>query len=187
MREDRWENYLSDAYEHIDGEPNLELKVITLNINDGHNRELMEQCRTLREYAQYVARARSYAKEMKLDEAVERAVNECIQEGILSEFLRRNKVRIIAMSIFEYDKEKEERKLREAEYEGGYDSGYDSGYNFGYDSGYNSGYDSGFEEGGEIKTEAIIRLMLEDKTPLEMIKRYTGCTDEKIQKIKNRG
>ena len=143
----------------------------------------MEQCHTLKEYAQYVTRVRSYAKEMKLDEAVERAVNECIQEGILSEFLRRNKARIIAMSIFEYDKEKEERKLREAEYEGGYDSGYNSGY----DSGYNSGYNSGFEEGGEIKTEAIIRLMLDAKASLEMIKRYTGCTDEKIQEIKNRG
>ena len=62
-------SYLSDAYERIDGEPNLELKVITLNINDGHNRELMEQCHTLKEYAQYVTRVRSYAKEMKLDEA----------------------------------------------------------------------------------------------------------------------
>ena len=181
-REDRWENYLSDAYERIDGEPNLELKVITLNINDGYNRELMEQCQTLKEYAQYVIRVRNYAKEMKLDEAVERAVNECIQEGILSEFLQKNRARIIAMSIFEYDKDKEERKLREAEYEGGYDSGYNSGY----DSGYNSGYNSGLEEGGEIKTEAIIRLMLEAKVSLEMIKRYTGCTDEKIQEIKNR-
>ena len=122
-KEDRWENYLSEAYENQDGEPNLELKVITLNINEGHNRELMEQCRILKEYAQYVARVRSYVKEMKLNEAVERAVNECIQEGILAEFLQKNRVRITAMSIFEYDKEKEEKKLRKAEYEGGYESG----------------------------------------------------------------
>ena len=64
--EECWENSLSEAYENLTGEPRLELKVITLNINEGHNKELMEQCRTLREYAQYVAKVRKYTKEMSL-------------------------------------------------------------------------------------------------------------------------
>ena len=34
------------------GDPKLELEVLTLNINEGHNKELMEQCQTLKEYAQ---------------------------------------------------------------------------------------------------------------------------------------
>ena len=55
--EDSWVNYLSEAFETLPDEPNLELKVITLNINEGHNPKLMEQCQTLREYAQYVAKA----------------------------------------------------------------------------------------------------------------------------------
>ena len=75
-----WENLLSEAYENQIGEPNLELRVVTLNINEGHNRELMEQCQILREYAHKV---RNYTKEMELDAAVENAVNECIQEEIL--------------------------------------------------------------------------------------------------------
>ena len=83
----------------------------------------MEQCQILKEYAQYVAKVRQYAKEMKLDVAVECAVNECIQEGILTDFLRKNKAEVVAMSIFEYDKEKEEKMLRKAEYEAGYNSG----------------------------------------------------------------
>lgn len=33
-------DYLSDVFEHFDGEPNLELKVLTLNINEGYNQEL---------------------------------------------------------------------------------------------------------------------------------------------------
>ena len=70
-KEEYWENSLSEAYENMTGEPRLELKVITLNINDGHNKELMEQCRTLREYAQYVAKVRKYTKEMSLGAAVE--------------------------------------------------------------------------------------------------------------------
>ena len=41
----------------------LELKVLTLNINEGHNRELMEQCQSLREYAQYVAKVRGNTQE----------------------------------------------------------------------------------------------------------------------------
>ena len=52
-----------------------------------------------------------------LDAAVSRAVKECIREGILSDFLRQNRAEVEKVSIFEYDKEEEERKLREAEYE----------------------------------------------------------------------
>ena len=114
---------LLDAYENLTEIPNLELKVLTLNINEGHNEELMEQCLILKEYAQYVAKVRNYTKEMKLDVAVERAVNECIHEGILVEFLRKNRAEVIAMSIFEYDKEEEEKKLRKAEFEAGREAG----------------------------------------------------------------
>ena len=119
-KEDRLENALSDAYETPDKEPRLELKVLTLNMN---NKELMEQCQTLREYAKYVALVRKYKKEMKLDAAVKCAVDECIQSGILAEFLKKNRAEVIAVCIFEYDKEEEEKKLRKAEYEAGYDDG----------------------------------------------------------------
>ena len=114
---------LSEAYENLTEEPDLELKVITLNVNEGHNRELMEQCKILKEYAQYVARVRKYQKELLLNEAVELAVSECIREDILAEFLSRHRAEVIAMSIFEYDKEWEEKKLREAEYEAGLEKG----------------------------------------------------------------
>ncbi len=122
-QEEYWESSLSESYENLTGEPRLELKVIILNINEGHNKELMEQCQTLREYAQYVAKVRKYIREMSLDAAVERAVNECIQEGILEDFLRANRNEVIAMSIFEYNKDEEEKKLRKAEFEFGREEG----------------------------------------------------------------
>ena len=121
---DYWVNHLSEAFENLSGEPKLELEVLTLNINEGHNKELLEQCQTLKEYAQYVHCVRKYAKELELSEAVEHAVDECIQKGILSKFLRANKAEVISMSIFEYDKEEEERKLRKAEYEAGVADGF---------------------------------------------------------------
>ena len=47
---------------------------------------------------------RKYTKDFELNEAVEQAVNECIHDNILSDFLRANKAEVISMSIFEYDK-----------------------------------------------------------------------------------
>ena len=62
-----------------------------------------------------------------MNEAVKLAVDECIRNDILSEFLRANKSEVISMSIFEYDKEEEERKLRKAEYEAGVADGFNDG------------------------------------------------------------
>ena len=121
--EDSRTEYLSSAFENLTGEPDLELKVLTLNINEGHNQKLMKQCSVLKEYSQYVGRVRKYVKKMELNAAVQRAVEECITEGILEEFLRKNRAEVEAVSIFEYNKEEEERKLREAEYENGLQEG----------------------------------------------------------------
>lgn len=114
---------LSSMYENETDETDLELKVTMLNINAGHNKELLENCHILGEYAQYVDRVRKYATQMDLNHAVERAITECIQEGILTEFLQRNRAEVFKVSIFEYDKEKEEKKLRKAEYEHGLEDG----------------------------------------------------------------
>lgn len=90
--EDVGEYRLSDAYETAVDNPALELKVTILNVNYGRNSELMEQCRTLREYSQYVATVRKYKTELgSLDKAVKAAINFCIKEGILSDFLRKNR------------------------------------------------------------------------------------------------
>ena len=74
----------------------------------------MQHCSTLNEYAQYVARVRHYATDMPLNQAVERAVDECIQKGILTEFLTRNRNEVISMSIFEYDKEFGRKEVTES-------------------------------------------------------------------------
>lgn len=83
---------------------------------------------SLKEYAQYVAKVRKYvSKNISLEEAVTRAVDECIEEGILAEFLMKNKAEVIKVSIYEYDKEFEEKKLRKAEYEAGVKAGIELG------------------------------------------------------------
>ena len=101
----------------------LDLKVLMLNVNQGHNPELMEACHTLWEYAEYTGRVRKYAKEQPIAEAVERAITECIQEGILKEFLEKNRREAKNVSIYEYDQEKHIRQEREEAWEAGEHSG----------------------------------------------------------------
>lgn len=103
---------LSDAYEHTEDNPQLELIVTQININPGYNDELMTKCPTLKEYMLYVERVRHYQKTMSLKESVTKAVDECIKEGILADFLKKNKSEVISMSIFEYDEKLHEETMR---------------------------------------------------------------------------
>lgn len=50
----------------------LDLEAVLININPEHNAELMDACKTLRDYTEYTARVRTYAERETLDEAVER-------------------------------------------------------------------------------------------------------------------
>ena len=115
----------------------MELRVTVLNVNEGHNQELMEHCQTLKEYAQYVAKVRKYTSlgELSLEDAVECAVDESIKEGILTEFLIKNRAEVISMSIFEYNKDEEEKKLRKAEFEAGREAGIKEGRMAGIEEG----------------------------------------------------
>ena len=121
--DDCYTSRLSDAFYHTTDNPSLELIVTTFNVNAGHNTKLMSHCQILKEYSIYVAKVRSFAEQMPLDDAVQKAVTECIQENILADFLRKNQAEVIAMSIFEYDKVEEEKKLRKAEFDAGVEQG----------------------------------------------------------------
>ena len=68
-------------------------------------------------------KVRTYQKEMSLDEAVDRAVNECIAEGILADFLRANKAEVMNMSIYEYDEELHIKTMMDIGREEGYETG----------------------------------------------------------------
>ena len=170
---------LSSAYEHLVGEPDLELKVILLNINEGHNKELMEHCRILKEYAIYVARVRKYAVEMKLEDAVNKAIEECIREGVLADFLQKNRSEVKMVSILEYDQEVEEKKLRKAEYEAGLETGRSEGIEIGKSEGITIGKNQGIEI-GELR---ILQSIQKSGYSLEKIAEMTGRTEEEIKRI----
>ena len=124
---------LSDLYGAAEKEHRLELKVLMLNINIGHNPELMKASRTLWEYAEYTGRVRKYAKEFPVADAVEQAITECIQEGILKNFPEKNRTEAKNVSIYEYDQEKHLRQEREDAWEDGRKYGLAEGERIGRD------------------------------------------------------
>ena len=140
---------LSDAYYTREEDPELELKVTVLNINAGNNRELLTKCKTLQVYMQYVDCVRQYTAMpgMTLDEAVTKAVNECIDREILADFLRKNKAEAISVSIFEYNEAEEKEKMRKAERAGGYEEGVAAGIQQGIQQGIRALIIDNLEEG----------------------------------------
>lgn len=91
---------LSDAFENKNARADVELTVRMLNINRGYNKQLMEKCRVLEEYSQFVAATRDcMLKEKDMQAALNRAVDGCIERGILKEFLLKNRSEVCASSV----------------------------------------------------------------------------------------
>ena len=126
---------LSDMFTAKGEQCGLELEAVMLNLCGEHNRKLKEACRSLRDYAEYTDRIRKYVREMELEDAVERAIRECIGEGILKEFLEKHRAEAKSMSIFEYDQEKHMRMEREEAWEEGHAEGLAEGHAEGFAEG----------------------------------------------------
>ena len=85
----------------------LELEVRLLNINDGRNAELVERCLDLLGYVRIVRMIREKrASGVDLTEAVTRTVEECIEQGILAEFLREHSTEVINLLTEEWNLER---------------------------------------------------------------------------------
>ena len=149
----------------------LDLEVTILNIAGENNRELKATCRTLREYAIYTDKIRQYTEEMSLEEAVDRAIRECISEDVLREFLENHRMEARAMSIFEYDQEKHMRQEREAAWKEGRRAGLEEGRR------------SGLEEGREQILESLIRKKLAKGKTVSEIAGELEETEEHIKAL----
>ena len=126
-KEDRCILRLSDMYfentkikDKVEGI--VELEVIMINVNFGHNKKLLEQCKPLYEYSFFVDRIRFHADRLKeergdyvLEEAIDRAIEDLPKDFKILEFILANRMEVKDMCLFEYD----EKKAMEAEREEG--------------------------------------------------------------------
>ena len=183
---------LSDAFQKKEEEVDLELKVLVLNINAGMNRQIMESCQTLKEYSIYVERVRKYRAVMPIEQAVEKAVTECIRENILADFLKKQRAEVVAMSILEYNEE-ELKKIRASERRGGYDDGWNAGRIEGEAAGKKAGRIEGkkevlleiLEEKGTI-SEALSK-KIQNQNDMTTLKSWIqkACTIDSIEEFEN--
>ena len=108
--------------------PSLECTALVLNVNYGHNKELMERCKTLKEYAQFVAIVRrNLAEGTDKREAVEQAVDECIRNDILAKILRKNRGEVVDSILTEWDEDEFREFLKEEYWKKGHEAGEERG------------------------------------------------------------
>ena len=127
---DRKELRLSDAFQQPTEQPDIEVIAHMLNINYGHNKELMERCRKLKEYAQFIDIIRHYLRENKQwsnEQAISKAIDDCIQNNILRDILQKERLRVMASILSEFDEVGYKEMIREEAYEEAYGEGEISG------------------------------------------------------------
>lgn len=114
---------LSDSY-RVKGEASLECTAIVYNINAGHNKAIMEGCRTLADYAELIRRQReNHRSGMEIQASIKEAISSCIRDNILKEFLVANRKGVVGMLLQEYDEAKQRELDRRDNYEDGLNDG----------------------------------------------------------------
>ena len=111
--EDEDEIRLSDMYEISADNPELELKVRVININEDVH--ILNKCKTLRDYMTFVNKVR-FKMGVEGDDvriAVTEAIDECIDEDILVDFFEQHREEVVEVSIYDYDEEEVRRVLAE--------------------------------------------------------------------------
>ena len=161
---------LSDAFEKKTDNPELELVCKVYNINYGKNKELLNKCRVIKEYMIFVDYVRHYHKEQDYEElatAINRAIDRCIEEGVLAEFLKENRSEVVKVTQLDYTFDRQIMLEREDAREEGREEGRQEGR----------------EEGRQEAIERIVRNMLKLNKSVQEIVEITGLTEEKINQF----
>ena len=104
-KEDRVILKLSDSFESSQA-PDIEVTVTMLNVNYGHNTELLNACKPMQDYALFLYYVKENRKVMDLNEAISKALEMLPEDSVIKPFLTANKAEVTRMCIFEYDEEK---------------------------------------------------------------------------------
>ncbi len=145
----------------------LQCRAVVININLGYNSSIMNKCKRLEEYAQFIAIIRGYLeKKYSIEEAVTVAMDECIKKGILEEILRNHREEVRSMVLTEYDEQAHIKNEREIAHEEGRRVGHEEGRRVGH-------------EEGEERVLRLMKLLVETERASE-ISRVT--VDEEYRK-----
>ena len=135
---DKWDRdklTLAEMFErHVDN-PQIDLEVKVINING--NAEILNKCKSLRDYMTFVEKVRKKTDEEKINvrEAVIQAIDECIEENILVDFFKEHREEIVEVSIYDYEEEKVRKTLADEAREEGLAEGIKEGIEKGIEKG----------------------------------------------------
>jgi predicted transposase YdaD len=107
-----------------------------------------------------------------MQEAMNAAVEYCIDHGILSGLLRQNRAEVLGMLLEEFDVEKYERTLR--------DEGREDGFRDGLRDGLRDGRACGFRDGYE---EAVRKMLLKGMT-VQQVADILELSEESVEIVK---
>ena len=94
---------LSDAFEKETEDPEIELVCHVYNINSGKNTPLLSKCQTLREYMYFVDMVRKNNEiSGNLEDAIEKAINQCMEENVLRDFLAQHREEVMHVMTLDY-------------------------------------------------------------------------------------
>lgn len=117
---EKQEYRLSDAFLKKDTSNRFEWTATMLNINAGHNQELMNHCQALNEYAAFIQNVRDFQKQYQNpDLAINEAVKQAENSPCLGEFFRKNRAEVSHMILTEFDEEAFAKTMREEGHEEG--------------------------------------------------------------------
>ena len=166
---------LSDAFKVKCDTIPLEVIVKIINVNYEKGAALLERSRTLNEYSRFIYRIREKSRDMKLQQAVEETIDECMKEGMLKDFLKKNGGEIMSILCHELTREECEA-IREND---GYLRGLEEGEARGRAEGEARG-----EAKGRTKEKRVIAQNLKSAgIPIDIIVENTGLTIEEVEQL----
>ncbi len=131
----------------------------------------------MREYSEFVQTSREYMKRGRdVRQSLSEAIDDCIAYGILSEFLRKNRMEVLGMFLEEFDAEKYERTIRR--------EGREEGIELGMKQGINQGMKQGVEQGLQITIELLEEMgQTRETARLKLMEKYALQESEAEQKL----
>jgi len=161
---------LSDAYLVKPKHVPLELTVQVLNINTDKANKILAEFKPLEEYSLFVEAVRRHTANDK-EKGFENAIKECIQNGILKEYLMRKSREVINMLLAEYDYDTDIAVQRE------------ESFMLGIQQGIERGIEQGISDGSYRKALETARLMCTHNYPIAEIYMMTGLSAEDIANL----
>ena len=178
---------LSSAFQGGTKEHSLELKVKMININYGKSK-LLERSKNLKDYAYFVYLIRDYQKEgFELEAAVSKAIDQCIEEGIMGDFLQKNRQAVLQMNCLglalarSYDDYLE--GLETKAIKKGLKEGLKEGIERGIEEGIEQGIEQGLERGKLESAVEIAKKLVSKGMSIEEVAEVSQISIEELKLV----